>query len=149
MSGFTIGKLAKAAQVRIDTIRFYEKLGLFSPQRRPSGFREYSKDDLERLVFIRRARALGFSLDDISRLLLLETKCRGEDLESIVDTHLQVIDKKIDELRVWRRALLRWQRGSELGSPDVPALVRTITASSGEAPPTCIAGCACVDPRAC
>ena len=72
MSGFTIGKLAKAAHVRIDTIRFYEKLGLLSPQRRPSGFREYSEHDRERLVFIRRARALGFSLDEISRFLLLK-----------------------------------------------------------------------------
>lgn len=150
MSGFTIGKLAKAAHVRIDTIRFYEKQGLLSPQRRPSGFREYSEHDRERLVFIRRARAIGFSLDEISRLLLLETQSSEGNLESVLDTHLHVIDQKIDELRSWRSALLKWQRDSEPGAaPDISSLVKNITAVSAQAAPSCVKDCACVDPRAC
>lgn len=150
MSGFTIGKLAKATHVRIDTIRFYEKLGLLCPQRRPSGFREYSEQDLERLLFIRRARALGFSLDEISRLLLLETGTSEGNLGCILETHLHVIDQKIDELRSWRSALLKWQRDSEPGAaPDIPSLVKSITAMSGRTPPACVKDCACVDPRAC
>ena len=147
MSGFTIGKLAKAAEVRIDTIRFYEKLGLLSPQRRPSGFREYSQHDLDRLMLIRRARGLGFSLEEIGQLLLLETQTDGATLEASVDTHLRIIDQKIDELRSWRNALLKWQR--EQHAPDTPSFVATLGALSGRPPAACVTGCSCTDPRAC
>ena len=147
MSGFTIGKLAKAVEVRIDTIRFYEKLGLLSPQRRPSGFREYTQNDLDRLTLIRRARSLGFSLEEIGQLLLLETQTDGATLEASVDTHLRIIDLKIDELRSWRNALLKWQR--ERRAPDTPSFVATLGALSGKPPAACVTGCSCTNPRAC
>ena len=73
MRGMSIGKLAKAAGVSVDTIRFYEKCGVLAESsRRPSGFREYSSRDLECLRFVRRARGLGFSIPQILEILTLD-----------------------------------------------------------------------------
>ncbi len=78
MQTMTIGRLARAAGVNIDTIRYYERHGLL-PQasRRDSGYREYAVDDVARLSFIRRAKELGFSLADIAELLSLSHDRRG------------------------------------------------------------------------
>jgi DNA-binding transcriptional MerR regulator len=66
----TIGKFAAAEGVSVETVRFYQRKGLLPlPERRGSGFREYSSDDLWRLAFIRRARLLGFTLTEIGDLL--------------------------------------------------------------------------------
>lgn len=71
---FTIGALAQQAGVAIDTIRYYEREGLLpQPQRRASGYREYAETDVRRVRFIRRAKDLGFSLEEIRELLTLET----------------------------------------------------------------------------
>lgn len=70
MGGMTIGKLAAAEGVGVETVRFYQRRGLLGqPERRGSGYREYSDADRERLVFIRRARRLGFTLGEIAELL--------------------------------------------------------------------------------
>jgi len=70
MAGLTIGKFAAAEGVGVETVRFYQRRGLLiQPERGRSGFREYSADDRWRLAFIRRARALGFSLGEIRDLL--------------------------------------------------------------------------------
>jgi DNA-binding transcriptional MerR regulator len=70
MAGLTIGKFAAAEGVGVETVRFYQRRGLLAPPARGrSGFREYSADDQWRLAFIRRARALGFSLAEIRDLL--------------------------------------------------------------------------------
>ena len=68
----TIGRLARRAGVGIDTVRFYERARLLPrPVRTASGYRTYGDADVERLRFIRRAKALGFTLDDIAELLTL------------------------------------------------------------------------------
>jgi len=70
MAGLTIGKLAAAEGVGVETVRFYQRRGLLTlPDRAGSRFREYTEDDRQRLAFIRRARQLGFSLGDIGDLL--------------------------------------------------------------------------------
>ncbi len=70
MSAFTIGNLARAADVSVETVRYYERRGLVDrPVRRGSEYREYSEDDVARLWFIRRAKALGFTLAEIRELL--------------------------------------------------------------------------------
>ena len=72
METLTIGKVARLANVGIETIRFYEREGLLeTPARRPSGYREYPREAADRLRFIRRARELGFSLKEIQELLAL------------------------------------------------------------------------------
>jgi len=70
MAGMTIGRFAAAEGVSVETIRFYQRKGLLPlPERRGSGFREYTKADQWRLAFIRRARLLGFTLSEIADLL--------------------------------------------------------------------------------
>lgn len=106
MHGLSIGKLAKAAKVSIHTIRFYEKSGLLPrPTRRPSGFREYSELDVLQLKFVREARLLGFSLEEILELLALEDEANGTTIRAIAGRKLKAIDHRIARLEQWRRAL--------------------------------------------
>lgn len=104
----TIGWLSKATGIGIDAIRFYEKSGLLpKPVRRASGYREYTDEDKRRLAFVARARELEFSLDEIAELLRLRTP--GSEgvpkVRHLVQTRLDVLDKKIREMRRLRRAL--------------------------------------------
>ena len=111
MEGLSIGQLAKAANVSIDTIRFYEKSGLLPrATRRPSGFREYSQNDVRQLRFVRRARAVGFSLEEIAELLALEGEQDRTITARVIETKLSAIDLRMRELRQWRRALRRLMR---------------------------------------
>ena len=83
MEALTIGKVARLASVGVETVRFYEREGLLDkPPRRRSGYRQYSKDTVSRLRFIRRAKELGFTLKEIRELLTLriETESTCEDV---------------------------------------------------------------------
>jgi MerR family copper efflux transcriptional regulator len=107
MQTMTIGRLAKAAGVNIDTIRYYERHGLLPrATRRESGYREYARDDVARLSFIRRAKELGFSLADIAELLSLSHErrdVRGVKLKA--EEHLADVERRIAELKRVRRGL--------------------------------------------
>ena len=96
-----IGELATKAGVSIDTVRYYEREGVLpTPKRHDSGYRRYSVDDVERLQFVRRAKALGFSLQEITELLSL-SKRRGDDMISVrlaAESKLQDVNHKLDEL---------------------------------------------------
>jgi MerR family copper efflux transcriptional regulator len=100
MSGMTIGKLAAAADVAIDTVRYYERAGLLpEPPRRESGYREYPADAVKRLRFIRRAKALGFSLPEIGELLDLSASSADvRKVKSAAQSKLKLLDEKIAEL---------------------------------------------------
>ena len=72
MKSLTIGQLARNGGVGVETVRFYERKGLLAePDRRPSGYRQYDEDVVDRLRFIRRAKELGFTLNEIKELLSL------------------------------------------------------------------------------
>ncbi len=123
MRGLSIGKLAKAARVSIHTIRFYEKSGLLPrPARRPSGFRQYASADLLQLQFVRQARALGFSIEDIVGLLALETEPSEAARSDAVQRKLELIDRKIAQLAAWRQALERMlaDRAHDITGSRVP-----------------------------
>lgn len=75
-----IGELARRAEVAIDTVRYYERQGLLpEPSREPSGYRNYAAGDVARLQFVRRAKALGFTLEEIRELLALSGR-REDDM---------------------------------------------------------------------
>lgn len=106
MQGLPIGKLAKAAKVSIDTIRFYEKCGLSpQPMRRPSGFREFSELDLLQLQLVRRARAVGFSLEQIAELITLREEASVTAINDVIEHQRSIVDRKLAQLEEWRRAL--------------------------------------------
>ena len=104
----TIGHLARATDTKVETIRFYEKTGLLpAPARTEGNYRAYNEQHLNRLSFIRRARDLGFSIDQIRALLKLsddkERSC--EAIDALVREHLQAVDAKIRDLKALRREL--------------------------------------------
>ena len=106
MHGLSIGELSKAASVSIYTIRFYEKSGLLPrPARRPSGFRQYSELDVLQLQFVRQARSLGFSIEEIAELIALETQQSSDVVSSVVERNLDSINRKIAQLTCWRDGL--------------------------------------------
>jgi MerR family copper efflux transcriptional regulator len=103
-----IGELAQRAQVNIDTVRYYERQGLLpEPVRRASGYRDYSSDDVRRLRFVRRAKALGFTLVEIRDLLELSGH-RDDDMAGMKATaseKLADVEEKLAELTRIRDAL--------------------------------------------
>jgi MerR family copper efflux transcriptional regulator len=107
-AALTIGRIAQSAGVAIDTIRFYEREGLLpEPRRRPSGYREYDQATVSRLRFIRRAKDLGFTLDEIRELLALSAD-RNDGVEGVREraaARLRAIDERIAELQRVRDGL--------------------------------------------
>lgn len=103
----TIGKLAEQAGVGIDTIRYYERAGLLpSPPRRASGYRDYPLDTLSRLRFIRRAKDLGFALEEIGELLALSGSGDGVPaIRAAARAKLELVEHKLTELERVRDAL--------------------------------------------
>lgn len=100
-----IGELAEELELNPRTLRFYESVGLLpEPDRTPSGYRDYSDDDLERVRFIKSAQRLGLSLDDIKEILAF--KDRGDlpcdYVLSVIDKEAYALDQKIAELQALR-----------------------------------------------
>lgn len=107
MGGMTIGKLAAAEGIGVETVRFYQRRGLLpQPQRPASGYREYSDADRERLVFIRRARRLGFTLSEISELLGQAEAQSAQEIAAAAQVKLAAIDQQVRDL-VQQRCRLR------------------------------------------
>jgi Cu(I)-responsive transcriptional regulator len=108
MTGLTIGQLAKATATQVETIRYYEKIGLLAaPPRTAGNYRSYGQRELARLSFIRRARDLGFPLDQVRALLALsDDRCQDcATVDTIATEHLREVDRKIADLTALRREL--------------------------------------------
>lgn len=105
---YSIGELASATDTKVETIRYYERVGLLpKPKRTAGNYRSYEADHLGRLSFIRRARDLGFSIDQVRNLLgLADQKERScETVDAIARQHLVEVDRKIADLKGLRREL--------------------------------------------
>ncbi len=101
-----IGKLARLAGVRIDTVRYYERNGLLAPRGRlASGYRRYGEIELARLRFIRRAQKLGFSLKEIEALLNLSASRNVAQIKHTTMAKLADVDARIADLRRVRAGL--------------------------------------------
>jgi MerR family mercuric resistance operon transcriptional regulator len=104
----TTGGLAKASGIGVETVRYYERIGILSePERTPGGHRQYGRADLRRVRFVRAAQELGFTLTEIRELLELRVEA-GKSCRPVAakaDAVILRIDRKIDELKAMRRAL--------------------------------------------
>jgi MerR family copper efflux transcriptional regulator len=110
MHTLTIGALARAAQVGVETIRFYEREGLIAePPRRPSGYRQYPPDAVRRVRFIHRAKELGFTLKEVRELLALrvgpEATCA--DVQAVAHVKIADIEERVAHLQDMKTALAR------------------------------------------
>jgi len=104
----TIGGLAKAAGVGVETVRYYQRRGLLpEPARPPGEIRRYGETDLKRLRFIRRAQAAGFTLDQIGELLALDRTDDRARVRELATVRLAALDARIAELDQARAALER------------------------------------------
>ncbi len=119
MTVMTIGKVARISGVKIPTVRYYEEIGLLAKAARTDGGRRsYSNADLERLNFVRHARDLGFSMDDIRALIAMtaspQASCDAAD--SIARRNLQTIELKITALTTLKHELQRMVETCSKGS---------------------------------
>jgi len=109
MRTISIGQLAKAAGVGVETVRFYERRGLLDvPARKDSGYRQYDDDAVERLRFIRRAQQVGFTLKEIQDLLALrdDPDARRADVRDRATGKVADIDAKVRDLLAMRESLV-------------------------------------------
>jgi MerR family mercuric resistance operon transcriptional regulator/MerR family gold-responsive transcriptional activator of gol and ges genes len=125
--GVTIGRVAKAVGVNIQTIRYYERLNLLKPTgRRPSGYRLYGDDEVRRLRFIKNAQALGFTLREIIELLNLRVRSSVPcgDVRKKAPAKLAHVECKVRDLQALGRALRSLIRACESGQStgDCPIL---------------------------
>jgi MerR family copper efflux transcriptional regulator len=121
-----ISIVAERSGVSAKTIRYYESIGLIpSADRRTNGYRAYDTEDVHTLQFIRRARSLGFSVDEIRNLLDLwqDEKPASARVKALATQHLRELDQKIEELQSMRQTLADLVdrcRGNDW--PDCPIL---------------------------
>jgi MerR family copper efflux transcriptional regulator len=117
MSSLLIGDVAERAGVAAPTIRYYESIGLLKPAARSSaGYRRYSEHTVEELRFIKKAQALGFSLDEVGEILTLSRSGKAPCAEvlSLAHQHLAAVDERLRQLHVFRdqlaSELAKWDR---------------------------------------
>ena len=109
----TIGKLAHAGEVGVETVRYYQRRGLLNVPARSGGdgwgggIRRYGDDDLRRLKFIRSAQASGFTLDEISELLALDASDDRVSVRTLARQRIEALDEKIAQMTTTRAALAR------------------------------------------
>ncbi|WP_373188088.1 Hg(II)-responsive transcriptional regulator [Halopseudomonas sp.] len=105
-NSLTIGGLAKAARVHVETVRYYQRRGLFpEPDRPPGGIRRYGFADIDRLMFVKTAQRLGFSLDEIDDLLRLDDGTHCQEASALAEQKMKDVREKINSLEKIERAL--------------------------------------------
>ena len=109
-----IGQVSAASGCQIETIRYYERIGLLkAPARTEAGYRHYTEDDIDRLRFVTRGRALGFSLDEIASLLRLaqDQGLSCDDVDRLARAHLADVQQRVGDLLSIQEELQRTIEG--------------------------------------
>ena len=120
-----VGAAARRSGLPAKTVRYYEEIGLIRPDRAENGYRAYSNEDVHRLLFLARARKLGFSIDDCRQLMALyrDHTRASQDVRAIASAHVAAIEEKVRELQSMRatlQKLIHACHGDE--RPDCPIL---------------------------
>lgn len=99
-NSFSIGGLAEATNVHIETIRYYQRRGLLPvPERPPGGIRRYGSSDVDRLLFVKTAQQLGFNLDEVGELLRLDDGTHCQEASALAERKLQDVRGRLDQLQ--------------------------------------------------
>lgn len=128
-ASITIGQLAQTAGVNVETIRYYQRIGLLPlPSRNYGRIRRYSADKLKRVRFIKRAQALGFSLGEVALLLGLSDGKHCAETRALAEKKLIMVERKMADLSAIQKAIkglvTRCARGSRgCGCPIIDVLV--------------------------
>lgn len=113
----TIGALAKKGSVNVETIRYYQRRGLLQLPFKPrGGFRHYAPETVKRVRFIKRAQALGFTLEEIAGLLALEEKKGCLQTREIAARKLKLVEERIADLVTMKKALARLVHACDVSS---------------------------------
>lgn len=113
-TGFTIGRLAAAAQVNVETVRYYQRIGLMPvPKKAPGGIRRYRAEELARLRFIKAAQGLGFTLQEIADLVKLDDGTHCKEAHAIAAQKLEAVRARLRDLKSIERSLARLVRQCE------------------------------------
>lgn len=135
-----IGELAQEAGVNVQTIRFYERRKLLpEPARTESGYRQYGLGELRQLQFIRQAKSLGFSLDEIRDIIRSRGRgqCPCTDVIAIAERHLRDVSEQMKKLRNFEqqltRAVKQWKRAGKqtLSAGAICTLIERTMETSG------------------
>jgi len=124
----TIGKVARLAEVNVETIRYYQRRGLLAEPDKPyMGYRRYPADSVKRIRFIKRAQALGFTLNEVAVLMELEEARACGKTRALALSKINAIDQKLAGLTSMRKALAALVRqckagGSSKGCPIIQVL---------------------------
>jgi MerR family mercuric resistance operon transcriptional regulator len=113
----TIGKLAAAAGVNVETVRYYERRGLIEQPPSSGGYRRYGSAHLERLAFIRRAQGMGFSLDEIAELMQLNDMTDHLQARRLAQSKIATISERIAHLQQMQHALQHLVKTCKPGQP--------------------------------
>ncbi|AEB84537.1 MULTISPECIES: Hg(II)-responsive transcriptional regulator [Comamonadaceae] len=117
MSALTIGGLADEAGVNVETIRYYQRRGLMPEPDKPAhGYRRYDATTVKRVRFIKRAQALGFTLEEIGGLLELDEAHACAETRELASHKLEAIETKLADLAAMRRALMTLLRQCDAGA---------------------------------
>ncbi len=122
MAGLTIGKLARAGGVGVETIRYYQRRGLLETPRRGDGIRRYGEGDIRRLRFVRSAQAAGFTLEQVAELLALDATEDRDRARALARERIVALDAKIAELETARDALKRLARDCASSTGPCPII---------------------------
>jgi MerR family mercuric resistance operon transcriptional regulator len=117
----TIGILAKRVGVNVETIRYYQRRALLEEPSKPyGGFRHYPEEAVKRILFVKRAQTLGFTLEEIQGLLALDERKACMETRGIAAHKLELIEQKIADLLKIRKALTRLVRSCDESSAGAP-----------------------------
>lgn len=129
-SGIAIGELSRRTGCNIETIRYYERIGLLPAPARRGRYRLYGAEDVARLTFVRRARELGFRLDEVRTLLRFAAGGEGACAEArdLAAAHLGDVRARITDLRAMESALAEAVQRCDAGEAPCCPLIDTLSA---------------------
>jgi len=134
LDNLTIGRVAREAGVHKETIRYYQSLGLVGePERQPRSVRRYGSATVARLHFIKRAQQLGFTLEEVKKLLLLEDGQSCGATRHLAELKLSLIKERIADLNRMRRVLEGLIKECEQGKrPRACPIISSLSREPGE-----------------